>query len=233
MPGIGTGTAHDEFEIRCGTECRPRGTRLMAPQAGASLSAPRAGVAKLADARDSKSREAQTSCGFDPHLRHQSFKHLRARHISSNRPSEGRTCSNGARSRFGQIREAQDSAHRTRTNTVKSRNLSHALGKVGLGDNRVAPVDALGLVAAELHRHRARHARPLEVSNCRAAQVVDQAPGHANTHAGTAPDIVEATNRPPVSMERPGDEAILLALQRRGVLPLRAKQSLQPRQRRE
>ena len=31
----------------------------------------RAGVAELADARDSKSREAQTSCGFDPHLRHQ------------------------------------------------------------------------------------------------------------------------------------------------------------------
>ena len=34
------------------------------------LPASRAGVAKLADARDSKSREAQTSCGFDPRLRH-------------------------------------------------------------------------------------------------------------------------------------------------------------------
>src|SRR5258706_683214 len=42
----------------------------MGRRAGASLSAPPAGVAKLADARDSKSREAQTSCGFDPHLRH-------------------------------------------------------------------------------------------------------------------------------------------------------------------
>ena len=30
-----------------------------------------AGVAKLADARDSKSRSAQTECGFDPRLRHQ------------------------------------------------------------------------------------------------------------------------------------------------------------------
>src|SRR5687767_4139070 len=31
---------------------------------------PPAGVAKLADARDSKSREGHPSCGFDPHLRH-------------------------------------------------------------------------------------------------------------------------------------------------------------------
>ena len=30
----------------------------------------KAGVAELADARDSKSRGAYTSCGFDPHLRH-------------------------------------------------------------------------------------------------------------------------------------------------------------------
>src|SRR5262245_6051874 len=34
------------------------------------LLAARAGVAKLADARDSKSRSAQTECGFDPRLRH-------------------------------------------------------------------------------------------------------------------------------------------------------------------
>src|SRR3954452_8490431 len=30
-----------------------------------------AGVAELADARDSKSRDLHWSCGFDPHLRHQ------------------------------------------------------------------------------------------------------------------------------------------------------------------
>ena len=36
----------------------------------------RAGVAKLADARDSKSREAQVSCGFDSHLRHHSTRSL-------------------------------------------------------------------------------------------------------------------------------------------------------------
>ncbi len=34
------------------------------------MSPPSAGVAKLADARDSKSREAYVSCGFDSHLRH-------------------------------------------------------------------------------------------------------------------------------------------------------------------
>jgi hypothetical protein len=31
----------------------------------------RAGVAELADARDSKSRDLHWSCGFDPHLQHQ------------------------------------------------------------------------------------------------------------------------------------------------------------------
>ena len=30
-----------------------------------------AGVAELADARDSKSRDLHWSCGFDPHLQHQ------------------------------------------------------------------------------------------------------------------------------------------------------------------
>jgi hypothetical protein len=37
---------------------------------------PSAGVAKLADARDSKSREAYVSCGFDSHLRHHSTRSL-------------------------------------------------------------------------------------------------------------------------------------------------------------
>ncbi len=32
----------------------------------------RAGVAELADARDSKSRDLHWSCGFDPHLQHHS-----------------------------------------------------------------------------------------------------------------------------------------------------------------
>ena len=32
-----------------------------------------AGVAELADARDSKSRGIHFSCGFDPHLQHQLF----------------------------------------------------------------------------------------------------------------------------------------------------------------
>ena len=40
---------------------------------------PRAGVAKLADARDSKSRGLQGPCGFDPHLRHH-----RSHQLSSN-----------------------------------------------------------------------------------------------------------------------------------------------------
>ena len=33
----------------------------------------KAGVAELADARDSKSRDLHWSCGFDPHLQHQIF----------------------------------------------------------------------------------------------------------------------------------------------------------------
>ena len=33
-------------------------------------------MAKLADARDSKSREAYVSCGFDSHLRHQTLRNL-------------------------------------------------------------------------------------------------------------------------------------------------------------
>ena len=35
-----------------------------------------AGVAELADARDSKSRDLHWSCGFDPHLQHQFFQRL-------------------------------------------------------------------------------------------------------------------------------------------------------------
>ena len=41
-------------------------------QSGASVPFPHAGVAKLADALDSKSSEAYPSCGFESHLRHQS-----------------------------------------------------------------------------------------------------------------------------------------------------------------
>ena len=36
----------------------------------------RAGVVKLADARDSKSRGLYRPCGFDSHLRHQFLRHL-------------------------------------------------------------------------------------------------------------------------------------------------------------
>src|SRR6185437_4591587 len=36
-----------------------------------------AGVAELADARDSKSRDLHWSCGFDPHLQHQIYHHFR------------------------------------------------------------------------------------------------------------------------------------------------------------
>jgi hypothetical protein len=42
---------------RCYTRNRPTG--------------PNAGVAELADARDSKSRALHWACGFDPHLQHQ------------------------------------------------------------------------------------------------------------------------------------------------------------------
>ena len=35
-----------------------------------------AGVAELADARDSKSRDLHWSCGFDPHLQHQTATYV-------------------------------------------------------------------------------------------------------------------------------------------------------------
>ena len=36
----------------------------------------KAGVAELADARDSKSRGIHFSCGFDPHLQHQTQRNF-------------------------------------------------------------------------------------------------------------------------------------------------------------
>jgi hypothetical protein len=56
------------------------------------------------------------------------------------------------------------------------RELRHPLAQVRLGDDRVAPVDALCFVPGELHRHRAGHPGPLRVAHGRAAQVVDDAP---------------------------------------------------------
>ena len=47
--------------------CKTRDSAKMVPVR------PPAGVAKLADARDSKSRASQGACGFDSHLRHQSY----------------------------------------------------------------------------------------------------------------------------------------------------------------
>src|SRR5207249_8877733 len=56
----------------------------------------RAGVAKLADARDSKSRSVHPECGFDPHLRHQSYLDLRDRSESADSALEP-DCSPGCR----------------------------------------------------------------------------------------------------------------------------------------
>src|SRR6516162_7866229 len=98
--------------------------RLPRPTPLASLLFPRAGVAELADARDSKSREAQTSCGFDPHLRHHVFKHLRAGHVLRIRPWSSRLYGNcaGSRSELGSPR--------------------HSFGEIRLRDDRVTAVDA-------------------------------------------------------------------------------------------
>ena len=65
----------NQYSKGCAGGQTPRGS--VAVRLGDRL---RAGVAKLADARDSKSRGLQGPCGFDPHLRH----HRAAHHDSSN-----------------------------------------------------------------------------------------------------------------------------------------------------
>jgi hypothetical protein len=55
---------------------------------------------------------------------------------------------------------------------VQLSELRDALGKLSLRDDRVPPIDALGLVSNELHGDRARDAGTFEVPNRRASEVV-------------------------------------------------------------
>ena len=63
-------TAHPQPNIPDFTASRP-GTQITPIVILRMFSPTRAGVAELADARDSKSRDLHWSCGFDPHLQHQ------------------------------------------------------------------------------------------------------------------------------------------------------------------
>jgi len=51
---------------------------------------------------------------------------------------------------------------------MQRRHLAHALGQIRLRNDRIPPVDALGLMAGELHRHGSRHPGSLEIADCRA-----------------------------------------------------------------
>src|SRR5207244_9779027 len=67
------------------------------------------------------------------------------------------------------------------------RHLRHCVREIAAGHDRVAPVNALGLVPGELHRHRTRDAGAFEVPHVTPPQVVNQPARKARLLARGAP----------------------------------------------
>ena len=175
---------------------------------------------------DSKSREAQTSCGFDPHLRHQSFQAVagfRARTAKRAKPQVTPESCPSAR-RTGS--ERHDTARFCESGIAPRRPPPHPLGEVRLTDDGVARVDALGLVPRQLHCDRARHPRSFGASNDSAPEVVNQAAANARERAGSQPRDPEVTDRPPCPVEDPRDKLPPLALHGCRPLPLTSSATL-------
>jgi hypothetical protein len=78
---------------------------------------------------------------------------------------------------------------RIRRRSQHGSELGARVAEIALGDNRVAPVHRLGLVARELHRDRPRDARALKVPHGRAPEVVEQEPGPRRALPGCPPKI--------------------------------------------
>ncbi len=80
-----------------------------------------------------------------------------------------------------------DGAGRLRQTLVEHGQARDAGSEVRLGDDRVTPVDRLGLMPRELHRHRPRHARALRAR----VSCWHRSSEQARTHPGTRAAIRE------------------------------------------
>jgi hypothetical protein len=112
-------------------------------------------------------------------------------------------CSSCARSRNLRLRDASDPVRLSRPAGLHGRDLPYPPGEVRFRHDGVAPVDALGHMPGQLHRHRARDARPLEVADRRATQVVNQPPRNPRSPASTTPRHVEVADRPSTPVKDP------------------------------
>src|SRR4030095_16836929 len=73
-------------------------------------------------------------------------------------------------------------------------NAGGSVAKVGIRHDRVAPVNALGPVARNFHRHRPWHPSLLHSSHGGSAQIVNQHARYAGLECGRAPGLAEFRN---------------------------------------
>ena len=76
-----------------------------------------------------------------------------------------------------------------------------------LADDRVPPVDALGLVPGHRHGGRPRDTGPLQVPDGRPPEVVRDAPRAPGRLAGLPPGLVQLLDRLALAVEHPRDDA--------------------------
>lgn len=112
------------------------------------------------------------------------------------------------------------------TSFVQTRQLRDALLESRFVRDRVAPVDALGLVADELRRHRPRDAGPLEVPDGRALEVVEPGALARRLSGAFVSRLPHGLARLSVPMEYVGDDHVPLVLHRVGPPPLTPQQLL-------